>query len=212
MKLQGDQLTCYLESMNEKAKKALEADFRIHGFMIYQCIDCNSIYVMWLAEGLEDHPIYDARTGIHKPVPFGITCPVCGGSAFHKFWTMGACTLGKNHRSYKDYISQQNKLLYENFFWNDPDSDCGVPIILSPDYFTPPLGFTSTSEILNHIYINMSKEFRGKNDFEESLLRVDDDLSPKETSVEILLDGLRRHPNQHDGYKRPKKNKKLYEY
>ena len=40
MKLLRDQLADYLEVMNEKAAKAMESDFRIHGFMIYQCEDC----------------------------------------------------------------------------------------------------------------------------------------------------------------------------
>lgn len=41
MKLSRDQLADYLEVMNEKkAVKAMESDFRIHGFMIYQCEDC----------------------------------------------------------------------------------------------------------------------------------------------------------------------------
>lgn len=205
MKLQGDQLTCYLESMNEKAKKALEADFRIHGFMIYRCIDCNSIYVMWLAEGLEDHPIYDARTGKHKPVPFGIICPVCGGSAFHNFWTIGECMLGKNHRSYKDYISQQNKLIYKNFFWNDPENDCGTPIIFNVDYY--PQTADDIMRCVNSIAINT---------YMINLSR-DENVDQHIFIAEPTLDGLRnrherRHPDQHEGYKRPKKNKKLYEY
>lgn len=213
MKLQRDQLIHYLESMNEKAIKAMESDFRIHGFMIYQCEDCNSIYVMWLTEGLED-PTDDAKTGKHKPVPFEIVCPGCGGAAFHKFWGVGKPTLGQNHRSYKDYISQQNKLLYENFFWNDPDSDCGVPIILSHDY--PMVSPDSTNKFLRHILANMFIEFMDKNNFKDCLL-VDENPFPKELLVEVALNGLRnrherRHPNQHDGYKRPRSNKKLYEY
>lgn len=212
MKLSRDQLADYLEVMNEKAAKAMEGDFRIHGFMIYQCEDCNSVYVMWLAEGLED-PTDDAKTGKHKPVPFGIVCPACGGTAFHKFWGVGKLTLGQNHRSYKDYISQQNKLLYENFFWNDPDSDCGVPIILSPDYQMVVPGLTN--RFLERILVTTAMEFMDKKDVKEHYI-FDEDL-PEETSVDVALDGLRnrherRHPNQHDGYKRPRSNKKLYEY
>lgn len=203
MKLTRDQLKDYLEAMNEKAVKAMESDFRIHGFMIYQCKCCNSVYVMWLAEGLED-PTDDAKTGKHKPVPFEIVCPTCGGIAFHNFWDVGKQTLGQNHRSYKDYILQQNKLLYENFFWNDPDSDCGVPIILGPDYPMADPGLTH--RFLEHILVVTAMEFMDKKDSEPRLI-VD----------EIALDGLRnrherRHPNQHDGYKRPRSNKKLYEY
>lgn len=212
MKLSRDQLADYLEVMNEKATKAMKSDFRIHGFMIYQCEYCNSVYVMWLAEGLED-PTDDAKTGKHKPVPFGIVCPACGGTAFHKFWGVGKLTLGQNHRSYKDYISQQNKLLYENFFWNDPDSDCGVPIILSPDY--PMVVPGLTNRFLERILVTTAMEFMDKKDVKEHYI-FDENL-PEETSVEVVLDGLRnrherRHPNQHDGYKRPRSNKKLYEY
>lgn len=213
MKLSREQLIEYLEVMDAKAVKAIESDFRIHGFMVYQCEDCNSIYVMWLAEGLED-PTDDAKTGKHKPVPFRFVCPACGGTALHRFWDLGKLTLGQNHRSYKDYISQQNKLLYENFFWNDPDSDCGVPIILGPDYSMACPGFVHG--FLQRVLVTTAMEFMDKKDF-ESLLIVDENLFPKELSVEIALDGLRnrherRHPNQHGGYKRPRSNKKLYEY
>lgn len=213
MKISEDQRIHYLEDMRDKAIKAIGKDFKIHGFMIYQCEDCNSIYVMWLAEGLED-PTDDAKTGKHKPVPFGIVCPACGGTAFHKFLGVGKLTLGQNHRSYKDYISQQNKLLYENFFWNDPDSDCGVPIILSPDYrmVVPGLMYKTLAQILAVTAI----EFTDKNDFKDCYF-IDENIFPKESSIEVTLDGLRnrherRHPNQHDGYKRPRSNKKLYEY
>lgn len=62
--------------------------------------------------------------------------------------------VGHDHRSYKDYISQQNKLLYENFFWNDPDSDCGVPIILSPDYQMVVPGLTKIFRTYSRYYGN----------------------------------------------------------
>lgn len=58
-------------------------------------------------------------------------------------------------------------------------------------------------------------EFMDKKDAKEHYI-FDENL-PEETSVEVVLGGLRnrherRHPNQHDGYKRPRNNKKLYEY
>lgn len=201
MKLSKDQLVQYLEVMNEKAKKALENDFNIHGYMVYQCEECNSIYVMWLAEGLED-PTDDVKNGKHKPVPFGIVCPCCGGIAFHKFWGVGKLTLGKHHRSYKEYVSQQNKLIYENFFWNDPEEDRGTPIILSPDYPTVDSG--KTYKIIERILITTMHEFIEEEKVPFSIEIVDDfPLQNRQN---------RRHPNQHDGYKRPRSNKKLYEY
>lgn len=215
MKLSGDQLIHYLENMNERAIKALENDFKIHGFMIYQCKDCKSIYVMWLAEGLED-PTNDRLTGNHKPVPFGIVCPACGGEAYHEFWGATQWSLSMSYRSYKDYISQQGRLLYENFFWNDPESDCGVPIIINPDY---PFGLEADKRCVSKILINVHQDFFPNSGFLEfpDCTLIDEKPSPKERSVEVFLDGLRnryerRHPNQHDGYKRPRSNKKLYEY
>lgn len=213
MRLSEDRLRHYIKAMSEKTIEVMKNDFKIHGFMIYQCQECNSIYVMWLAEGLED-PTDDAKTGKHKPVPYGITCPSCGGIAFHSFFNVGKMTLGMNHRSYKDYISQQNKLLYENFFWNDPESESGVPIIFSNDY--PMVDPRMTLKILNRIIANIAIEFMDKNDFKDCCF-IDENPSPKETSVEIVFDELknrheRLHPNQHDGYKRPRSNKKLYEY
>ena len=32
-------------------------------------------------------------------------------------------------------MEQPNRLIYRNFFWNDPATDCGVPIIFEPDYW-----------------------------------------------------------------------------
>lgn len=206
-------LSKYIEDMKEKTIRAMENDFKIHGCMIYQCEHCNSIYVMWLTEGLED-PIEYASIGKYKHVPLEFVCPACGRFASHKFWDVEKLTIGQNYRSYKDYIAQQNKVLYQNFFWNDPDSDLGVPIILDIDYSM--IDPRNTLKFLYHIIANISMDFKYQDNFKDCLF-IDEYSFPKESSVEVSFDKLinrheRRHPNQQDWYKRPRSNKKLYEY
>ena len=134
MILEPYQLEKYKTTMSERIIEASKQDHIIHGYMVYQCEHCNNIYVMWLEKGLED-PTDDEKTGIHKPVPFGITCPACSGIAIHTLFSLGKDSLGKNYKSYQKYVEQPNRIIYRNFFWNDPTTDCGVPIIFEPDYY-----------------------------------------------------------------------------
>ena len=90
------QLEKYKATMGETIIEANKKDHIIHGYMVYQCEHCNNIYVMWLEKGLED-PTDDEKTGMHKPVPFGITCPACGGIATHTLFSFGEDSLGKNY-------------------------------------------------------------------------------------------------------------------
>lgn len=212
MTLESYQLEEYKTIMGQKLIEASKQDHTIHGYMVYQCEHCNDIYVMWLEKGLED-PTDDEKTGMHKPVPFGIICPACGGMATHTLWSLGKYSLGKNYKSYQKYVEQPNRLIYRNFFWNDPTTDCGVPIIFEPDYWE---GKRRPVDYITEIYMNTLPDIEYKafiNDVStpESVSLVD------ERSIELLdlksNREYRRHgPFGSDGYKRPRSNKKLYEY
>ena len=150
MILEPYQLEKYEAMMNELLIEASKQDHTIHGYMVYQCEHCKNIYVMWLEKGLED-PTDDEKTGMHKPVPFGFTCPACGGIATHTLFSLGKDSLGKNYKSYQKYVEQPNRIIYRNFFWNDPTTDCGVPVIFEPDYWE---GKRRIVDYMIEIYIN----------------------------------------------------------
>lgn len=211
--------------MSERLIEASKQDHTIHGYMVYQCEHCNNVYVMWLEKGLED-PTDDKKTGMHKPVPFGFTCPACGGIATHVLWPLGMDSLGKNYKSYQKYVEQPNKLIYRNFFWNDPKTDCGVPIIFEPDYYW---GNIRGSRYLTEISINTLPD----NEYEDFIIFMKDGLCSANPLIldemvpitfahldpdEVILEGkANREHRRHgafgkDGYKRPRSNKKLYEY
>lgn len=194
--------------MSERLIEASKQDHTIHGYMVYQCEHCNNVYVMWLEKGLED-PTDDKKTGMHKPVPFGFTCPACGGIATHVLWPLGMDSLGKNYKSYQKYVDQPNKLIYRNFFWNDPKTDYGVPIIFEPDYcWERKIGYTY---YMTEIYINTLPD----DEYEDFINSMKDGLCS--ASPLILEEKTNREHRRHgafgkDGYKRPRSNKKLYEY
>lgn len=54
MILEPDQFEKYKTSLGERVIGASKQDHIIHGYMVYQCEHCKSIYVMWLEKGLED--------------------------------------------------------------------------------------------------------------------------------------------------------------
>lgn len=196
MKIEPYQLEKYNTVMAERIKEATKEDHIIHGYMIYQCECCHNIYMMWLEKGLEDLTD-DQKTGRHKPVPFSIICPCCGGMTRHVLWSIDSDSLGKNYRSYREYVNQPNIPVYRNFFWNDPDSDCGIPVIFEPDY---------------HIEFNRVTNAIVSMDIPTELPTAR--LNP----AELFIEGeVNREQRRHgifgkDGYKRPKSNKKLYEY
>lgn len=214
------ELEKYRTTMDERIIEASEQDHTIHGYMVYQCEDCGNIYVMWLEKGLED-PTDDEKTGMHKPVPFGFTCTACGGMAIHVLWHLGKDSLGKNYKSYQKYVEQPNRLIYRNFFWNDPMMDCGVPIIFEPDYYWTRI--RSSMHYITEIYINTLPDdaYEGFNNAMNILgidCLINEESTPPLNPAEIFLEEKanreqRRHgPFGRDGYKRPRSNKKLYEY
>ena len=215
MMWETDRLEKYKTTMCGRIMEATKQDHIIHGYMVYQCEHCNNIYVMWLEKGLED-PTDDEKTGMHKPVPFGITCPACGGMAVHTLWSLGEDSLGKNYKSYQKYVEQPNRIIYRNFFWNDPMTDCGVPVIFEPDYWE---GKRRSVDYMTEIYINTLPDIEYKvfiNDMTNTPDRVAFDDFAGDLIALLNLKGNReqkRHgPFGRDGYKRPRSNKKLYEH
>ncbi len=215
MMLETYQLEKYKTTMSKRIIEASKQDHIIHGYMVYQCEHCKNIYVMWLEKGLED-PTDDEKTGMHKPVPFGFTCPICDDIATHTLWALGKNSLGKNYKSYQKYVEQPNRLIYRNFFWNDPTTDCGVPVIFEPDYCLESL--RGRIDYITEIYMNTLPD-NWYNEYEEfinALDRVDfDDFAGDQITLLNLKSNreYRRHgPFGSDGYKRPRSNKKLYEY
>lgn len=206
------QLEKHKATMDERIIEASKKDHTIHGYMVYRCELCANVYVMWLEKGLED-PTDDEKTGMHKPVPFGFTCPFCGDIATHVLWALGKSSLGKNYKSYQKYVEQPNRLIYRNFFWNDPMTDCGVPIIFEPDYWP---GKRGTVDYITEIYINTLPD-NFYNEYEEfinatnALGRVAfDDFGG--VNYKCNREQKRHGPFGRDGYERPRSNKKLYEY
>lgn len=212
MILKPDQLKKYRTTMCERIIEVCKQDHVIHGYMVYQCEHCNNIYVMWLEKGLED-PTDDEKTGMHKPVPFGFTCIACGGMATHTLWSLGRNSLGKHYKSYQKYSALTNGLIYQNFFWNDPTTDCGVPIIFEPDYW--PERLRGRVDYIAEIYINTLPDIEHKA-FINDMSTPDSIASLNEmASFEILDLKGNREQRQHgsigrDEYKRPRSNKKLY--
>ena len=206
------ELENYRAIMSKRVIEARKQDHTIHGYMVYQCEDCGNIYVMWLEKGLED-PTDDEKTGMHKPVPFGFTCTACGGMAIHVLWHLGKDSLGKNYKSYQKYVEQHNRLIYRNFFWNDPAEDCGVPIIFEPDYYWTRI--RSSMYYITEIYINTLPDdaYEGFNNAMNTFGSVCLlDMAATTSSNPANREQRRHGPFGNDRYKRPRSNKKLYEY
>ena len=104
----------------EKKRKEQEAKAReranntpfVWAVMVYRCADCGYELPMYLENTLERH-----NGDNHKPVPFAIQCPECGG-----------------FRMYDD-ISKYQKLTEErplkkgeSYFHDSYKFDCGIPI------------------------------------------------------------------------------------
>ena len=83
----------------------------VWAYMKYTCTDCGYSVYMYLEKGLE----HGGKQ--HKPVPFAITCPKCGG--FHCYDSSGLIKLLSGPRPLK---------ANEHYFKNTLKADCGVPV------------------------------------------------------------------------------------
>jgi hypothetical protein len=79
--------------------------------MLYKCESCKKMWEMWLQVGLEE------GGENHKPVPYCIGCK-CGGVAKHVLWHMD--------KVLENPIPIEKNM---NYFENNPNSNCGIPIL-----------------------------------------------------------------------------------
>lgn len=104
----------------KEAQKTLKAqeeheDKIVHGFFVYECQDCGTVYKMWLEKGLEDSVHDKECPDQHKPVPFSIRCKCGSFNCFHILWGYGE---KENYELLKRG---------ESYFANDPKFECGKP-------------------------------------------------------------------------------------
>ena len=92
----------------------------VHGYMLYCCEDCGFEIKMYLERGLEDRVEYE-KTGKHKPVPFIIGCPKCGGFMRHIAWDVGRSDI-------YTFFTPHDGDGYAGLF-ADFDAECGLPVI-----------------------------------------------------------------------------------
>ena len=83
----------------------------IHGRMIYRCEHCGKSWPMYLEKGIEEFGEN------HKPSPFTITCPYCGG------WAMDVSGILKVPGG--GYVPLPEG---GHYFTNMEGKDCGVPV------------------------------------------------------------------------------------
>lgn len=82
----------------------------VHGRMIYRCEQCGRNWAMFLEKGIEEFGEN------HKPSPFTIGCPYCGG------WAMDVSGIQKISGGYIPLPDGGN------YFANMEDKNCGVPV------------------------------------------------------------------------------------
>ena len=96
-------------SQNNEAQQ-VGSGILVHGAMKYGCEKCGLTWWMFLEKGLEEFG------DDHKPVPFVISCPLCGGFA------RDISGIVKFHEGgYKELPAG------EAYFANVDGHDCGVP-------------------------------------------------------------------------------------
>ena len=104
----------YEEKRRKQEAKARERHIPIvWAVMIYKCADCGFEIPMYLEDTLERH-----NGENHKPVPYGMQCPECGG--YHCYDDI------PRFRKLPGVRPLQNG---ESYFKDDPRHDCGIPVI-----------------------------------------------------------------------------------
>lgn len=116
--------------------------------MTYQCEQCEKTRWMYLEDGLEQ-PAQEHKP--HKPVPFVVACPDCGGHMRHI-----------NFQEDFFFVGEQELLPWMDRFENRADHDCGVPVFGSIDFDDWKLPF-EVKEGLEERYL--SYELVNSNDF-----------------------------------------------
>lgn len=85
----------------------------VWALMVYKCSDCDYTVTMYLENTLERN-----NGDKHKPVPFAIRCPKCGG--FHCY---------DNISMFRELPEERPLEPDESYFKDDPKYDCGVPVM-----------------------------------------------------------------------------------
>lgn len=97
---------------NKEVKEEIPDAPVVWAYMRYVCENCGRDWKMYLENTLERH----GKNGTpHKPVPFGIRCPYCGG--FHAFDRSGLME-----------IPLRFLRPGEDYFKDTPGCDCGKPV------------------------------------------------------------------------------------
>lgn len=170
----------YSKMLTNRKEKAENLDHLVHSFMIYQCERCNAVYIMWLEKGLED--INDDKiTGNHKPVPFCINCPECCGIAKHVLWSIGMNAVSGSYRLLKPE---------ENFFFNNPDDQCGIPIIFKKDFVS--LSTNVLEFIVSSILLPISKPDTPAHPFHESSFQISENCEIERSVIGCEKKGVGR--------------------
>ena len=105
----------FKDKLNETLEKTIADSFIQCGktrlAMFYKCESCKNLIVIWLERGLEE---YNGK--YHKPVPFSVPCPKCGG--FHMDHVMWENDIHLKH----DAEIPNNSY----YFANLSKYDCGI--------------------------------------------------------------------------------------
>lgn len=100
----------------------------VHGYFIYECERCGTVYQMYLDRGLEDSVRDALYPKEHKPVPFAIMCKECAkvaetlgrekpyGFCRHILWGIG------DSDTYTELPEGAS------YFRNDPKEPHGIPV------------------------------------------------------------------------------------
>lgn len=100
-----------------KEKPPKEISHPVHGYFIYECGECGTVYQMYLDKGLEEKEQDKREPDQHKPVPFMIGCRNCEkGYCKHILWGIG------DSNRYEELPEG------ESYFKNDPNEPCGVAV------------------------------------------------------------------------------------
>lgn len=117
----------------------------VHGRMLYRCECCGESWFMYLEKGIEEFGEN------HKPSPFTIACPYCGG------WAMDVSGIQKLLSG--GYIQLPGSYHY---FANVEDHPCGVPMLYETGIAQSGakivvVGHTEDEEVLKDIQARVKK-------------------------------------------------------
>lgn len=122
---EDDRLERKVEKLLRKEKERfyrqtqiVEVQRYVHMAFLYACRSCCERHLMWIEKGLEEacNPMLKEKSGLpHKPTPFVIGCPICGGFM--------------QHIATPYYLPKfEPARIGDDLFINDENHDCGKPV------------------------------------------------------------------------------------